>query len=115
MWAAFAVCAILKGVMVKSCAMFFRLYRAGQSRPGMTKEQIEAVFDRVRAWPEHRQLEAAALLLSIESEEDMYPLSEEERADLEEGLAEMERGEVASEEQVTAVFRRAHRPGVKTK
>ncbi|MGA7712950.1 MAG: hypothetical protein WCA81_13680 [Rhizomicrobium sp.] len=81
----------------------------------MTREQIEAVFERVRNWPEWRQQEAAALLLSIESEADVDPLSDEERADLEEALAEMDREEVASEEQVAAVFRRTRRHEVNSK
>lgn len=73
----------------------------------MTKEQLEAVFDRVRSWPEWRQQEAVGLLLAIEAEPVVYPLSEEERADLEEALAEMDRGEVASQQEVDAVFRRS--------
>lgn len=72
----------------------------------MTKEQLEAVFDRVRSWPESRQQEAIGLLLAIESETGVYELSAEEQADLEEALAEMDRGEVATEEEVNAVFRR---------
>jgi len=72
----------------------------------MTREQLEAVFDRVRAWPEWRQQEAVELLSAIEAEPEAYPLSEEERADLEQAVAEMDRGEVASEADVNAVFRR---------
>jgi len=75
----------------------------------MTKEQLEAIFDRVRSWPEPRQQEAIGLLLAIESETGVYELSAEEQADLEEALAEMDRGEVASEEEVNAVFRRTPR------
>ena len=74
----------------------------------MTKEQIEAIFERVRAWPADRQERAVSMLLTMEAETDeIYVLSDEERADLEEALAEMDRGEVASDEQVAAVFRRA--------
>jgi len=71
----------------------------------MTKEQIDAVFERVRTWPAEKREEAASLLLSIESE-GFYELSPEEEADLNEALAEMERGEVASEEDVARAFRR---------
>jgi hypothetical protein len=74
----------------------------------MTKEQIEAVLDRVRSWPADRQEEAISVLLAMEAERnDKYYLSAEERADLEEALAEMDRGEVASQAEVNAVFRRS--------
>ena len=74
----------------------------------MTKEQIEAIFERVRAWPADRQERAVSLLLAVEAETDeVYALSAEERADLEEALAEMDRGEVASQAEVDAAFRRS--------
>ena len=37
--------------------------------------------------------------------EKLWPLTDEERADLEEAVREMERGEVASDEEVAAAFR----------
>ena len=74
----------------------------------MTKEQIEAIFERVRAWPAERQERAISLLLAVEAETDeVYVLSAEERADLQEALAEMDRGEVASQAEVDAAFRRS--------
>jgi hypothetical protein len=73
----------------------------------MTKEQLEAIFDRVRAWPEWRQREAVELLSAIEAEAEVYSLSSDERADLDEALAEMDRGEVATQVEVEAVFRKA--------
>ena len=74
----------------------------------MTKEQIEAILDRVRTWPADRQEEAIGLLLAMEAEtEGVYVLATEERADLEESLAEMDRGEVASQSEVNAAFRRS--------
>jgi len=73
----------------------------------MTKEDLEAVFDRVRSWPPEKQERALEALQQIETRQgEIYELSDEERADLEEALAEMERGEVASQEDVDAVFRR---------
>ncbi len=73
----------------------------------MTKEQIEAVLDRVRAWPLSRQEDAARLLLAMEAEGvDPYRLSAAERADIEAALEEVERGEIASDEDVAAVFDR---------
>jgi hypothetical protein len=74
----------------------------------MTKEQIEAVLNRVRNWPADRQERAVSLLLAMEAETDeVYLLSAEERADLKEALAEMDRGEVASQAEVDAAFRRS--------
>lgn len=73
----------------------------------MTKQDIEAVFERVRTWPIDRQAYAAFLLLDIEREvEEPYELTEEDNAALDEAEAEFERGEVASEEEVQAVFNR---------
>lgn len=73
----------------------------------MTKEEIEAVFVRVRTWPLEKQSQVAAYLQAIEKQGDNYwPLTDEEIADLVEADAEMERGEVASPQEVEAVFGR---------
>lgn len=72
----------------------------------MTKEQIAAVLERVKTWPEDLQERAAELLLEFEQHGDkLWPLTGEERADLEEALREMERGEVANTEEEAEVFR----------
>lgn len=71
----------------------------------MTKQEIEAVLDRVRMWPHERQEIVAAAVLDMERQEtDIYELSDEELADIEEALAEADRGEFASEEDVAALF-----------
>ena len=76
----------------------------------MTKEQIEAVLNRVREWPLELQEEAAQMLMMMEGQHEIvYELSEEERADLREGLAEAERGEFATDEEVQALFARYKR------
>jgi predicted transcriptional regulator len=76
----------------------------------MTKDQIDAVLDRVRTWPPERQEDAARVLLQMEEAgSEVYQLSEEELADIEEGLKEIERGEVATEEEVAALFSRIRR------
>ncbi len=76
----------------------------------MTREQIDEVLDRVRTWPLHRQEDAAAILLRMEKEgTDVYVMTDEELADIEEALAEVERGEIASDEEVQAIFDRARR------
>ena len=72
----------------------------------MTKEQIAAVLERVKTWPEDRQKRAAGMLLEFEQfGERLWPLSDEERADLEEAVCEMERGEVATEQEVAEILR----------
>jgi len=74
----------------------------------MTKAEIEAVLERVRTWPAEKQEDAVRVLLEIEAEgSGFYELSEEELADIEESLKEIERGEVATDEQVAAMFNRA--------
>ncbi len=76
----------------------------------MTREQIDAILERVRSWPPERQEDAAQMLLAMEAEGVApYELSEEERLDLEEGLREVERGEIASDEEVKAFFARFRR------
>jgi hypothetical protein len=56
-----------------------------------TQEKLEALFARVRALPEPRQLAAVEALAEIAQEP--YALSDEERAILEPALAEAKRGE----------------------
>lgn len=72
----------------------------------MTKEQIEAVLERVKTWPEERQEDAAVVLLAMEEANEDDELTDEDWADLEEGLAEADRGEFASDEDVKAVLDR---------
>jgi hypothetical protein len=68
----------------------------------MTKDQVEAVLERVPTWPEDRQQELAELALEIEAElaGAGYEATKNELAVIDEGLA----GEVASEAEVKAAF-----------
>jgi predicted transcriptional regulator len=76
----------------------------------MTKEQLNAILDRVSSWPASKQEDAVRLLLALEQQdEEPYVLSEEERADAEAGLAEMDAGKFASDEDVAALFNRFRR------
>jgi predicted transcriptional regulator len=78
--------------------------------PAMTKAEIDAVLDRVRSWPPERQEDAVRVLLEMEAQgTEIYELSEEELADIEDGLREIERGEVATDAQVAAMYNRARR------
>ena len=73
----------------------------------MTKQEIEALLERVRTWPAAKQEDAAAILLALEAEEGPYEPTEEEIAAIRIGLAEAERGEFASDEEVQDLL---HRP-----
>lgn len=81
----------------------------------MTKEQIQAIFDRVLTWPPERLDDVADVLLHLEAansvdEEGPWPLTDEERAELEEAEREIERGDApASDEEVAALYRLARR------
>ena len=71
----------------------------------MTKEQIAVLLERAETWPQEAQEELLRNALEIERKHaGIYRLDEEERADIREGLAEIERGEVASDEEVRATF-----------
>ena len=71
----------------------------------MTNEQIETVLQRVRTWPLSRQEDAARILLAMEEQEsEIYRLSDEERLQIRVALEEVARGELATEEEIAAVF-----------
>ena len=74
----------------------------------MTREQIDAILDRVRAWPTERQEDAARVLLAMEDEAaEPYVLDADDVADIDAALREIERGEApASAEEVRAVLYR---------
>ncbi|MEI9901537.1 MAG: hypothetical protein WDN31_17045 [Hyphomicrobium sp.] len=68
---------------------------------------IDALIERVASWPEQAQEEAVASLLSIEARHvGTYRTSPEERAAILKGLAEADRGEFVSDEDMTAFFAR---------
>ncbi len=64
-------------------------------------------MERAETWPEEAQEEAVNFLLALEQElADPYVLTEEDRAAIERGLDDMRQGRFASDEEVSAVFRR---------
>jgi predicted transcriptional regulator len=76
----------------------------------MTKEQINSVLDRVRTWPPERQEDAVRVLLQMEAAgTEVYQLSEDERTEIELSIAEADRGEFATDEEVAEVFDRYRR------
>jgi predicted transcriptional regulator len=72
----------------------------------MTMREILALVDRIRTWPAEKQQLAYDLLTWIEAkdEDDASDLTDEDWADLEEGLAEADRGEFVPEEEMKAFF-----------
>lgn len=66
---------------------------------------LEQAIEKVRKLPKEQQEYAAEVLEQIaEAGEAVYVLSDQERRLVLEGLAELDRGEVASETEVRAVF-----------
>ena len=74
----------------------------------MSKDQIDAVLDRIHSWPQERQEDAVRILLALEAQDGaIYELSAEERIDLDSALEEVARGDIASDAEVAALFGRA--------
>ena len=70
----------------------------------MTK-LLSEMFEKVKTWPASRQEDAALMLQEMERQgTEIYHLSDEERAAVQEGLAQADRGEFASDEEVAAVY-----------
>jgi predicted transcriptional regulator len=77
----------------------------------MTKLLDEAI-DKVRQLPETDQDAAAELLLHLAARANgRIRLDDETRAAVQEGRAQAQRGEFATEEEIAAVFDRARRRG----
>ena len=67
------------------------------------EEKLEVLFAKVRSLPKERQ-EYAVIALSEITEEEVYELSDEERAILEPALERAKRGEFASDAEVDEVL-----------
>jgi hypothetical protein len=66
---------------------------------------LEQAIEKVKSLPKERQEYAAGMLEQIANADDeLYRLSDEERRVVREGLAELDRGEEASQAEVRAVF-----------
>jgi predicted transcriptional regulator len=72
----------------------------------MTKSEIKAVLDRVLLWPPDKQEVAADFLRLLETQQEFYEPTEEEMVAIREGLAQADRGEFASDEEVSALWRK---------
>ena len=66
---------------------------------------LEQAIEKVKKLSRERQEYAAEVLEQIaEADDEVYSLSDEERRLVREGLAELDRGEVATDMEVRAVF-----------
>jgi hypothetical protein len=73
-------------------------------------ELMEKALAAVGGWPSSRQDEAAELLLALDRlGSSAYVASEEDLAAIDEALAEVQRGEFATDTQVEAAFARFRR------
>ena len=73
----------------------------------MTKV-LEQIMARAASWPKAAQEELARVAREIEIEQSgkVYWLTADERAAIEEGLAQADRGEFVSDEEMDAFFNR---------
>jgi len=80
--------------------------RTGGVYHGAMTELLERAIARVRALPNAMQDDAAHMLMLFagEADEPVYRLTAEEAADLAHSLAQAERGEFATDEQIRAVW-----------
>jgi len=68
---------------------------------------LENLIDRVAALPKEAQEEVVRSVVEIEQRHTgVYQLDDEERADILAALEEVRRGEVATDDEAAAVFRR---------
>lgn len=73
----------------------------------MTKHSLEILLERVASWPEEAQDEFVKSLTDIERKHaGVYRLSDDERAAVRRGLADLRAGRLASDEAVAALFSR---------
>jgi len=74
----------------------------------MTKEQIDAILNNVRSWPQEDQEELVDVAREIEARRiGVYRLSEDERKGIDRGLNAMRDGSFASQERIAEIFRKA--------
>jgi predicted transcriptional regulator len=72
----------------------------------MTKMMKEAI-EVLRELPEERQETIARAIIDYAShDEGVYHLTDAERAEVRAGLAEIERGQIATDEEVRGVYKR---------
>jgi predicted transcriptional regulator len=71
----------------------------------MTDEVKEAI-NILRNLPDEKQHTVARAILDYAADDEIYRLSDYERAEVRAGLAEIERGDIASADEVRKVYKR---------
>lgn len=70
-------------------------------------DRLRLIFDRVLSWPpEEQELAAEALTLIEARRGEVYVPDHDEWAAIEEGLADVEAGRIASDDEMAAVWKR---------
>jgi hypothetical protein len=70
--------------------------------------QVKRLLEEIETWPLEDQEELAEYAREIRGRRTgVYKLSEEERAGIERGLADMRAGRFATDEQIAAIFQKA--------
>ena len=73
----------------------------------MTKEQIDAVLENVRSWPQQDQEELVEIAREIEARRTgIYFMNDEERAAVREGLDQARRGEFVPDDDMDALWKK---------
>jgi predicted transcriptional regulator len=70
----------------------------------MTKEQLEALFDQIRALPPEKLEELAEIVEWMDPNADFFDIPPEAEAGIARGLAAAEAGEFVSEEEMAEFF-----------
>ena len=71
-------------------------------------QSTKDILRRVETWPAEDQLELAEIAHEIEARRaGVYMLTDDERVAVERGLAEMQAGKFADEQQIAAIYRKA--------
>ena len=73
----------------------------------MTREDISAVLEGVRSWPQEDQEELAELAREIEARRTgVYVMDDDERAAVRRGLDEAARGEFVTDEEMNVFWKK---------
>jgi len=73
----------------------------------MSKEQIYAVLENVRSWPQEDQEELVEVAREIEARrKGVYVMDDQERAAVREGLQQARRGEFESDDEMEAFWKK---------
>jgi hypothetical protein len=73
----------------------------------MTKEQINAVLESIRSWPQPDQEELVEFAREIEARRTgIYVMTDEERAAVREGFDQARRGDFVPDEEMDALWKK---------